>query len=183
MPAPRSSSPNEIEQPDWLNSEFIQEIRPSAKEVHFKKCSSVVEVGDNYLAKMYRVDLDLKGDEGTVSESFVIKSLENIDAMMKSFGIFDTEKELYVDVLPEFARIWSDIGKPTEFAPKCFKAAEKPHDLMVLEDLNASGYKMANRFEKLDLEHAMITLAKLAKFHATSLVFSQKVSKYYFIVF
>lgn len=34
---------------------------------------------------------------------------------------------------------------------------------------------MANRFEKLDLEHALITLSKLAKFHATSLVYKQKI--------
>lgn len=46
---------------------------------------------------------------------------------------------------------------------------------MVLEDLNKSGFKMANRFEKLDHDHAMKTLANLAKFHATSLVFKEKV--------
>lgn len=58
---------------------------------------------------------------------------------------------------------------------RCWKAAEEPHDYMVLEDLNKSGFKMANRFEKLDHDHAMKTLAKLAKFHATSLVFKEKV--------
>lgn len=47
---------------------------------------------------------------------------------------------------------------------------------MVLEDLNVSGFKMANRFEKLDLDHVLLTLNKLAKFHATSLVYKEKVN-------
>lgn len=34
---------------------------------------------------------------------------------------------------------------------------------------------MANRFNKLDHEHALLTLSKLAKFHATSVVFKEKV--------
>lgn len=37
---------------------------------------------------------------------------------------------------------------------------------------------MANRFEKLDLQHAMLTLAKLAKFHATSVAFKEKVGSF-----
>lgn len=46
---------------------------------------------------------------------------------------------------------------------------------MVLEDLNKSGFKMCNRFEKLDLDHALLTLSKLAKLHASSVVFKEKV--------
>lgn len=69
---------------------------------------------------MYRVDVDIKeaDSETCKDESYVIKSLENLDPMFKQFGIYDTEKELYVDVLPQFDQIWSDIGKPIVFAPK-----------------------------------------------------------------
>lgn len=79
-----------------------------------------MEIGDNYVAKMYRVDVDIKEADSETSkdESYVIKSLENLDPMFKQFGIYDTEKELYVDVLPQFDQIWSDIGKPIVFAPK-----------------------------------------------------------------
>lgn len=63
----------------------------------------------------------------------------------------------------------------TTFAYRCLKSGEEPHDYIVLEDLNKSGFKMANRFEKLDLAHAMLTLSKLAKFHATSLVYKEKI--------
>lgn len=117
IPAPRS---NEIQLPSWINSEFIKGFRPSATDVNIRKCSSVVEIGDNYVAKMYRVDVDIKeaDSETCKDESYVIKSLENLDPMFKQFGIYDTEKELYVDVLPQFDQIWSDIGKPIVFAPK-----------------------------------------------------------------
>lgn len=50
----------------------------------------------------------------------------------------------------------------------CLKATEKPHELIVFEDLKTSGYKMADRFEKLDLNHGLLTLSKLAKFHAAA---------------
>lgn len=56
------------------------------------------------------------------------------------------------------------------------KATQQPHNMLVLEDLNKSGYKMANRFEKLDLDHALITLSKLAQFHASSFVDKEKIT-------
>ena len=79
-----------------------------------------MEVGDNYLSKMYRVDVHAKGseEEAPKEESFIIKSLEVNNPLMESFGIFDTEKEVYVDVLPEFEKYWAGIGKPTKFGPK-----------------------------------------------------------------
>lgn len=103
--------------PSWLNAEFVETFRP-ASDVQITDCSSVVEVGDNYVAKMYRLDVAIKENGVEKSDSFIIKSLENLNPLMKDFGIYETEKELYVDVLPEFSKIWSDIGKPIIFGPK-----------------------------------------------------------------
>lgn len=77
-----------------------------------------METGDNYLAKMYRVDVDLKVENGVKQESYVIKSLENLNPMVSAFGIVDTEKEIYSDVLPAFNKIWADVGKSIKFGPK-----------------------------------------------------------------
>lgn len=80
----------------------------------------MVEIGDNYVAKLYRVDVDIKeeGSDEFKDDSYVIKSLENLDPMFKGFGIYETERELYVDVFPEFTKIWEQSGKRIEFAPK-----------------------------------------------------------------
>lgn len=69
---------------------------------------------------MYRVDVDIKeeGSDEFKDDSYVIKSLENLDPMFKGFGIYETERELYVDVFPEFTKIWKQSGMRIEFAPK-----------------------------------------------------------------
>lgn len=104
--------------PEWLNSDFIKKFQPKATEVVIKSVSSVVEIGDNYVSKMYRVTADLTEESGNREESFIIKSLEHTDAMLKGMGVFDTEREIYVDVLPQFTKLWSDSGKTMEFGPK-----------------------------------------------------------------
>lgn len=43
--------------------------------------------------------------------------------------------------------------------------------------MNASGFKMANRMEGLDLDHVKLLMVKLAKFHAASAIFYEKVKR------
>lgn len=49
------------------------------------------------------------------------------------------------------------------------------NEVIVLSDLQEEGYRMQNRFEGLDLEHAKITLQKLAQWHAASIYYKEKV--------
>lgn len=167
--------------PNWLTNEFIRAALPAgADQVEITKCSSVVEIGDNYVSQMFRVAVEFKEPHsGDVKEeSLVIKSLEKTDALLKSFGVFDTEKEAYVEALPAFEQVWTDKGAPMDFGPKCLLATAEPHDLFILQDLNKAGFKMADRFTKLDLAHAQLTLAKLAKFHAASVVQKERIGSY-----
>lgn len=54
-------------------------------------------------------------------------------------------------------------------------ATDQPHDLLVFSDLKQGGYIMEDRFERLSLEHARLTLSKLAKFHASGLLYKERV--------
>ena len=54
----------------------------------------------------------------------------------------------------------------------CYKS-NIPHTL-ILEDLTTLGFKMADRHSRLDLEHSVIALKGLAKFHALSLALNDK---------
>lgn len=65
-------------------------------------------------------------------------------------------------------------GAPLDYF-RCLKAEEKPFHVLILSDLNQDNYFMEDRFEKLGLKHAEITLAKLAKFHAASVVYKERV--------
>lgn len=78
----------------------------------------MVEIGDNYVSKMYRLDVELKEGSTIREDSFVIKSLEHTDPLLMSMGVYDTEKEIYVDVLPQFNKLWADAGEQLDFGPK-----------------------------------------------------------------
>lgn len=58
---------------------------------------------------------------------------------------------------------------------RCFASLSEPVDVLVLSDLKVDGYVMADRFERLDLEHARLTLSKLAKFHAAGVLYRERV--------
>lgn len=55
----------------------------------------------------------------------------------------------------------------------------QPIDVMVLSDLKLEGYAMEDRFERLGLEHAKLTLSKLAKFHAAGLLYKERVRSWF----
>lgn len=58
---------------------------------------------------------------------------------------------------------------------RCYVGTRNPGDLILMEDLNLGGYKAANRLVGLDYDHVKLTIAKLAKFHAASVVYVEKV--------
>lgn len=58
---------------------------------------------------------------------------------------------------------------------RCVLTSDEPVEIIVMDDLGVDAYKMANRFKGLDMDHAKLTLVKLAKFHAASAVYFDQV--------
>lgn len=58
---------------------------------------------------------------------------------------------------------------------RCLKVVTGENEILVLSDLKRNGFVMLDRFKGLDLEHTELTLSKLAKFHASSISFKEKV--------
>lgn len=58
---------------------------------------------------------------------------------------------------------------------RCFIGTRDPGDLIIMEDLCVVGYRAANRLVGLDFEHIQLAIATLAKMHAASAVFVEKV--------
>lgn len=52
---------------------------------------------------------------------------------------------------------------------------EGDQEIIVMSDLKAEGYQMQDRFKGLDMEHVQKTLTKIAKFHASSVLYKEKV--------
>lgn len=58
---------------------------------------------------------------------------------------------------------------------RCILGTRDPNDLIILEDLSLEGYKCADRRKGLDLDHVHLTIQKLAKMHAASVVYIEQV--------
>lgn len=47
--------------------------------------------------------------------------------------------------------------------------------MLVLSDLKVEGYAMEDRFERLNIEQAKLTLSKVAKLHASGVIYAERV--------
>ena len=64
--------------------------------------------------------------------------------------------------------------KPTSLLFRCFYATTYPVKIVVFEDLNSRGYVLGDRESGLDQIHCDLVLAKLARFHAASMVLAER---------
>lgn len=88
----------------------------------------------------------------------------------KSEGLFHNEINFYSVIYPEFKKYQEQHGITEknifDSLPKCYYAED---NILVLEDLRESGFKMPDRVQGLTLTEIKSVLIELAKFHSLSL--------------
>lgn len=95
-------------------------------------------------------------------------------AYVKNFGWYDNEVTMYDRVFPQMLQQLA-LGLDQDeyeyeyeyFTPRQYYFDDETQ-LLVLQDLSQSGYKCADRVQKLDLEHCIYAVRSLAKLHALS---------------
>ncbi|KAK9512713.1 hypothetical protein O3M35_001078 [Rhynocoris fuscipes] len=133
--------------------------------------------GDNYMSEIKRVKIEvlLKSGKKT-KKSVIIKGLPSTEyhqGIMKECSIFIREIVMYRDVISSMEDILKEYGDYTEpMWPQMIDY--RANDLLVMNDLAELGYKMGNRKEGLDLEHCLLVVISLAKFHATSVIVKER---------
>lgn len=161
----------------WITNEFLEELLRRAGNddgisVVEKEVTAAVGAGDNYLSIIYQVRAVLENQKTGQREhrQFMIKGLPSakiLKEVAEEYGVFRKELYTYSVCLPEMRRIAEEY-MPDEM--DFFIAAQSYPcllpNVLVLEDLKLSGYKMGNRREQLDFQHAVVTLESLARFHA-----------------
>lgn len=99
-----------------------------------------------------------------------------IDLQMSIGGHFETESSMMMEILPRMNRALKTLGM-TPLSAHCFYAqAEKPAHLL-LEDLSTKGFRMADRRKGLDLDNCLLTMRRIAEFHASSVALKEKVDE------
>jgi hypothetical protein len=139
-----------------------------------------VKPGDNYMAILFRSKVEIKLKNGEERElSYIVKCLLSTvynEKMVTGYSAFPKEKKTYSFIIPEFEKLYKEVGEEVTFGPKCYFESETPTQLIVLEDL--SNYQMVHRSIGLDQNHIKEGLAWLGKFHAASMVYRERNGDY-----
>lgn len=118
--------------------------------------------GDNYMSVVNCVEVVGKTGSGAAySRSLFIKKHPSDLERCELFSIdkaFKNESVMYKDYFPKVVKFEIPIAT-------CLHADD---NVIVLENLKKSGYRMGNRKESLDLAHCRLCIQAIAKFHSSS---------------
>ncbi|KAJ8882637.1 hypothetical protein PR048_014449 [Dryococelus australis] len=171
--------------PNWLTEDYIADLlckrQKSDLQVKIRDVTNASGQGDNYLGSVYRITVECN----SLHKSLIVKVMpsENEGSeFISSFGVFERELEMYNNILPNLYRVMEEkLGKIEYFSPYCYPSTRS--DTIILEDLKTFGYKMADRKEQLDMDHALLVLTVLAKLHSFSYIMGPESIRHYYDIF
>ncbi|KAL1140750.1 hypothetical protein AAG570_000680 [Ranatra chinensis] len=136
-----------------------------------------VPKGDNYMSDMIRATMVVRLQSGaTVKKSVIIKRVPDsamVSKVVQENRAFYTEIDNYKDVFPAMERLMDEFGdRGDKLWCKCLDYT--PYSQLVLEDLKEVGFRMADRKSGMDMDHAVLTVRSLAKFHALGYVLIER---------
>ncbi|XP_034132340.1 uncharacterized protein LOC117586413 [Drosophila guanche] len=104
--------------PEWINAELFEDVLkstvPGYTKVKTFKADAGSAAGENYATIMLRVNIEVELEEGKSKDvSYMVKlphQLELYKEMMKQNNIFDVERLMYCEVVPEMEALYKDVG-------------------------------------------------------------------------
>jgi len=172
--------------PDWLNKEFLKsaiqkEVNGSKIDVTKFDVQLAVSQDNHFGSCLLRVRVEYSfTDKNHISTTgtkhLIVKSLPKAEIMrtiVTQTGIFKRETDVYLVALPAMYRVAEElIGSKVQYlTSRCIYSVP---NILVLEDLDHLGYKMADRRSGLDLRHCQLALRSLAHFHGMSVALHRK---------
>lgn len=185
--------------PEWLTSEVFKDLIKHEvkdfKKIKSLRARAGVPSGENYATIMLRVELDIvtKGkyffqrsrwnialvfelyfysDNSQVTKAFMLKlphSSEAYRKIIEKTDMFDVERGMYLEVVPELEQLYREVGVEVKFGATAYEIPASDY-YVLLEDLKPRGFQNANRLEGLDQAHTESALRKFAQWHAASAV-------------
>lgn len=83
---------------------------------------------------------------------------------------------MLTDTLPKMNKL---LGPDNRISGRCFYSQSKDLTFLVIEDLQPLGFRMASNNPSFDIEHILLAIRGLARFHASSVAVCEKVYNYY----
>ncbi|XP_071441956.1 uncharacterized protein [Hetaerina americana] len=171
------------------SKEFLQKVfwpsttaKDSPREEDERVTVEEVEVedgtglGENYGSVMVFANVKIRTRKGLKDVGVVIKSLKQSQwhvEHMNIFTLFEKEVEFFNKTIPEIVKFQTERGVRnllTEYVPKLlFAKAVGEEQIVITENMCRKGFRMADRHHGLGLEHSIMALETLGRFHAASL--------------
>ncbi|XP_012535345.1 uncharacterized protein LOC105836094 [Monomorium pharaonis] len=176
-----------METPKWLNQIFVEKILRKSEGDNSIQVINVFSKpatakGDNYTSDMIRVIAEFSRDQGDrkIAEkiSIIVKVSPILKGLRQDFvtqsGIFHVEILMMSDTLDKMNKL---LGPKYRLSGKGLYVQNENPTLLVIEDLAPLGFRMACRLSGLDLDHTVLALRGLARFHAASVTLCEKEPK------
>ncbi|XP_046144698.1 uncharacterized protein LOC114872766 [Osmia bicornis bicornis] len=177
-----------VEVPPWLNIDYTKRILRLAEEDNTLQVTNIftkaaTDKGDNYTSDMFRVTVEFsrnKGDNKMTEKKSMIFKLEPVEEgarreLVRKIELFDTEISVLTDTVKKMNHM---LGPEERLSAKVYHIRMEPPLCLILEDLSVLGFRMADRQLGLDMDHALMAIRGLARFHAASVALCEKEPKY-----
>lgn len=137
----------------------------------------VGQIGDNFVANVKRITVEKDGDTFKM-----IAKVAPRNHMQRVIGnsrlSFLNEDIMYTQVLAKFSELEkaADIPEKERFRyAACYKTyMEEPNEIILLEDLQVSGYKILDKSKSMTDENVRLVLKNFAVLHSLSYVLRYK---------
>ncbi|XP_046987566.1 uncharacterized protein LOC124589942 [Schistocerca americana] len=174
------STDTRVPPPSWINHGFIESALKSAERKKIAVDSIDVQYanpeGVGYGSLMFRLTANMRyeGSEQTEKKTMIVKTVlesgELLKDLIEKCDVFKIEGEVLHNVMPQvheqLAALENEEFRP--IAAKCYQYGRQPAPFLVLEDLSAAGFRLAQAGQPLDLKHCEVALRAYARLHAAS---------------
>ncbi|XP_049878739.1 uncharacterized protein LOC126375690 isoform X1 [Pectinophora gossypiella] len=127
--------------------------------------------GDNYAANVKRISANKNGQVFKMIVK-IAPTIEQIRKVINTAEIFQNECLMYTKVLPKLTEMENraDIPESEQLRyAACYGCLmEEPNEVILLEDLQVSGYEMRDRFKSLSNDDIKLVLKNFAMLHSST---------------
>ncbi|XP_058063031.1 uncharacterized protein LOC131212951 [Anopheles bellator] len=171
---------DEMHPPSWMDRAFFEKVlrhseRDSTLAVTGCRIVPGTKPGDHFASIIFRAIVTHNKSPAEVS--LIVKTLPFEDGLKKDLlddgYVFETETLMYTEIVPAMHKLLRSVGDQTVLGARLLYHEKLPSWVMVFEDIAKHGFEMKSK--QLDYEESKVVFAKLARWHATSMMLADEI--------
>ncbi|XP_046679753.1 uncharacterized protein LOC124367146 [Homalodisca vitripennis] len=163
----------EAELPAWIDEQFLylvlrgSDLKNGTINIMEYSVQPAVAPGNNFASHLYRVKVHYIDNSFEKHHMCLIVKVPSTKGFLGEFlevmDLFGKERKIYDTILPNFKEtLRKELGPKSLYCPL--------RKGLVLQDLKEEGYKMCNKWTRLDFHHCEFVVKTIAKYHAASVL-------------